>query len=74
MEGSTVRRSITLVVLIAVLAASFAFADDELQPKIEIPKVRHDFGKVFEQDKYSYEFTVRNRGKADLVISKVEPG
>lgn len=68
------RRTLAIVSLLAFIAVSMAAAEDELQPQIEIPKIRHDVGKVFEQDKYEYGFVVRNRGKADLVIEKVDPG
>jgi len=44
------------------------------KPSIEIPKMKHDFGEVFEREKYEYTFTVRNRGNADLVIEDVKPG
>jgi hypothetical protein len=44
------------------------------QPSIEIPKMKHDFGEVFEREKYEYVFQVFNRGKADLVIESVNPG
>ncbi len=68
--------------VILLLAASFLLSglvvvlaqDDELKPAIVIPKMRHDFGKVFEKESYDYEFLVQNRGKADLVIESVKPG
>jgi len=44
------------------------------RPIIEIPKMRQDFGEVFERPKFEYSFAVKNRGKADLVISEVKPG
>ncbi len=44
------------------------------RPIIEIPKMRQDFGEVFEREKFEYTFAVKNRGKADLVISEVKPG
>lgn len=44
------------------------------RPVIEIPKMRHDFGEVYERPKFEASFQVRNRGKADLVISDVKPG
>jgi Protein of unknown function (DUF1573) len=44
------------------------------QPIIEIPKMRHDFGEVYEADKFEYTFIVKNKGKADLVIQDVKPG
>jgi hypothetical protein len=64
-----------MLVVAAVLAGSLtaAFAD-ELQPSIVIPKMRHDFGRVFERDKFEYDFIVKNRGTADLVIESVKPG
>jgi len=44
------------------------------RPIIEIPKMRHDFGEVYESDKFEYSFVVRNKGKDDLVITDVKPG
>ena len=67
------KRIVFAVALVAFLAASFAYAEDPA-PSIFIPKLRHDFGKVFEQEAYKYSFVVRNRGKADLVIDNVKPG
>jgi hypothetical protein len=58
-------------VLVGSLAASMA---EEPQPEMVIPKMRHDFGQVFERETYEYSFIVQNRGKADLVIENVKPG
>ncbi len=44
------------------------------RPVLEIPKMRHDFGEVYEQPSFEAVFVVKNRGKADLVISEVKPG
>jgi hypothetical protein len=44
------------------------------KPSIEIPRMRQDFGEVFERVKYEYSFVVRNRGDADLLIEDVRPG
>ena len=68
--------------VILLLAGSFLLSglavvlaqDEGLKPSIFIPKMRHDFGKVFEKETYMYSFVVTNRGKADLVIEKVKPG
>jgi len=49
-------------------------AADGIKPQIEIPKMKHDFGEIFEREKYEFTFMVRNRGKADLVIEDVKPG
>jgi len=65
------------IVLFAVLVAFFAtglLSAQEPASKIVAPKVRHDFGVVFERENYEYSFPVRNQGNADLVIDKVEPG
>jgi hypothetical protein len=58
-------------VLLGSLAAALA---DEPQPEIYIPKMRHDFGDVYEQQTFEYSFVVRNKGKADLIIESVKPG
>ena len=47
-------------VLLGSLAAALA---DEPQPEIYIPKMRHDFGDVYEQQTFEYSFVVRNKGK-----------
>ena len=67
------RRILIGVVLTAFLVAGIAAAGDPA-PSIVIPKMRHDFGDIFEQEKYEYQFLVRNAGKADLVINDVKPG
>ena len=61
--------------VLSILVAPLVMAEDgDLQPEIFLPQLRHDFGKVFEQEKYEHDFVVKNRGKADLVIEKVKPG
>ena len=62
---------VAAVILLGSLAAGLA---DELQPEIVIPKMRHDFGEVFERETYEYSFVVQNKGKADLVLESVKPG
>jgi hypothetical protein len=68
-----VKRIVLFAVLVAFLATGLVSAQ-EPAPKIVAPKLRHDFGVVFERENYEYSFPVRNQGKADLVIDKVEPG
>ena len=70
----TVISVITLVAVIAFVVGAPLMAQDDLKPKIHLPKIRHDFGKTFEQEKYEHDFVVINRGKADLIIEKVKPG
>ena len=67
------KRIVFAIALVAFLAASFAHAEDPA-PVIFVPKMHHEFGKVFEQETYKYSFVVRNRGKADLFIDNVKPG
>ena len=67
--------TMALLLVSFLLSVSLVFAeDDQLQPSIFIPKMRHDYGRVFEQKTYDYTFIVQNRGKADLVIESVKPG
>jgi hypothetical protein len=62
---------IAATVVLGLLTAALA---QQPQPQIVIPKMLHDLGSVFEQDKYEYTFVVQNTGKADLVIDNVKPG
>ena len=78
-EGAKLKRRLNAVILLvamfALIGASVVMSQDGgPQPSITIPKMRHDFGKVFEMEKYEYTFLVRNTGKADLVIEDVKPG
>jgi Protein of unknown function (DUF1573) len=44
------------------------------QPSAVFSETTFDFGEVFEQKEYRHVFTVKNVGKADLVIEDVHPG
>ena len=69
------KRGVTMIVAAVVLLGSLAATlAQEPQPGIVIPKMRHDFGPVFERETYEYSFVVQNKGKADLVIDSVKPG
>lgn len=63
-----------LVLCAGAIAGVFSQAVAENKPSIEIPRMRQDFGEVFERAKYEYSFVVRNRGTADLIIEDVKPG
>lgn len=67
------KRMVLFAVLVAFLVTGLVSAQ-EPAPKIVAPKMRHDFGVVFEREAYEYAFPVRNQGNADLIIDKVEPG
>jgi hypothetical protein len=58
----------------SVAAQNAAKKGSNPKPSIEIPKMKQDFGEVFEREKYEYSFKVFNRGNADLVIEDVKPG
>jgi hypothetical protein len=44
------------------------------QPKMVIDPAEHDAGEVFEGTLVKHDFLVKNKGKADLLIEKVNPG
>ena len=46
----------------------------EPQPRILITSPNHDLGSVFEAEKYSHIFLVKNTGEAELKIERVKPG
>jgi hypothetical protein len=73
---SIVKHGFVVLLIGAVLLGSIAvaFAQEPLQPQIYIQKMRHDFGKTYEQETFEYTFIVKNRGQADLVIDNVKPG
>ena len=66
---------LTLACMVAVLLfAVAARAQEGPLPLCVIEEMRHDMGEVFEQDKYSHVFKVRNSGDAELQIISVKPG
>lgn len=71
-----VKSALAALLISAVFLAGVVVASDQdlPQPKIFIQKMRHDYGKTYEQEKYEYNFVVQNKGKADLVIDNVKPG
>lgn len=70
--------SLALVCVVAVLAFSTVASAQETQgspqPTVVIDEMRHDLGEVFEQDKYTHVFKVKNIGEANLEILSVKPG
>lgn len=72
-------RSMLSSLLVLFLFAAVAWAQDETtsdgpQPSCIMQELRKDFGEIFEQDKYTHEFKVKNAGDADLKIISVRPG
>jgi hypothetical protein len=66
---------LTLACVAAVILFAVAVSGQEgPQPLCVIEEVRHDMGEVFEQDKYTHVFKVRNSGDAELQIISVKPG
>ena len=74
--AAIMKHGIVVLLIGAVLLGSItaAFAQETMQPKIYIQKMRHDFGKTYERETFEYTFIVKNRGRADLVIDNVKPG
>jgi hypothetical protein len=67
--------SLALICVVAILlSAVLVWAQDQPQPTIVIEEMRHDMGEVFEQDRYSHVFKVKNIGNANLEIISVKPG
>ena len=48
---------------------AFSFA----QPAIHFNEVKHDFGKVSQDDKAEYVFEFSNTGNQPLIIEKMSP-
>ena len=44
------------------------------QPEIFIEKTEHDAGDIYESSEAEHSFIVKNKGKGDLLINKVQPG
>jgi len=60
---------IILTILIFLSLPAFCFA----QPAIHFDEVRHDFGKISQEDKVEYVFEFSNTGKQPLIIEKISP-
>jgi hypothetical protein len=43
-------------------------------PAIQIPESTYDFGEVPEGGEVVHDFKIKNTGKAELVIERVQPG
>lgn len=55
------------------LFAGVSHAADVAVPKIEVTPMTYDFGKISDDIKNNATFTIKNTGKADLVIYEVRP-
>jgi len=62
-----------LAAVLVVLGGTAGARADDAAPKMFVPQLRYDFGKLFEQEKYIHDFVVKNQGTADLVIQEVKP-
>ncbi len=58
-------------ILIAFLVAGASPAQELRGPKIDVPEMRYDFGKVLQGTQLSHVFQVRNAGNGPLVIDRV---
>lgn len=70
------------IIVISFLAISLPFyylwaeekASAQAQPQISFDATSYDAGEVWEGDRVSHTFIVKNTGIAQLDISKVKPG
>ncbi|MEJ2153900.1 MAG: hypothetical protein P8X96_01040 [Desulfobacteraceae bacterium] len=46
---------------------------DAVAPKAVFPKLKYDFGEVFEGVDVKYDFLIENQGDAPLVIKNIRP-
>jgi len=60
-----------LAVMVVVATSVFGA---EPQPRILISNPNYNFGRIFEAEKYSHVFEVKNTGEALLKIERVKPG
>ena len=49
------------------------FKEKGYQPEAYIPQTSHQFKEVFEGEKISHSFTIKNKGKGALKIEKIKP-
>jgi hypothetical protein len=65
-----------MFVLMLAVAGGIRAQDvnDERRPIAEFSELEFDFGEVFESAEYRHIFTIRNKGKSDLIIEDVKPG
>jgi hypothetical protein len=69
------KRQLLVALLLTLAVPVFVEAQNASgkQPKIEMPSMEFDFGKVYHQDKWVHVFEVRNVGGAPLQITAVNP-
>lgn len=48
--------------------------NDEPKPQMFLETAEHDMGVVYEGTLLTHSFTVKNKGKGDLLINQVKPG
>lgn len=65
---------LVLALFAAILVmTSAARAQSASQPKLWIDAVLHLYGDVVQGEKAVRPFSIKNQGKADLIIERVEP-
>ena len=58
---------LTLALLLGVPAVTYS------QPVIHFNEVRHDFGRVAQDEKITYVFEFSNTGNQPLIVEKLTP-
>jgi hypothetical protein len=59
-------------IAVFLFCATLLAAQEYSGPRIEVKELRHNFGKVVQGTQISYIFEIRNAGKEDLVIERVQ--
>ena len=70
--------TIALALLVCGVFFSVVRAQDQAQdqgrPNAVMEETKVDLGQIYEQEKYTHVFKIKNTGKADLHVTKVKPG
>ena len=73
-RGGAMKRILFMgMVMAGLLNAGPVTAVDNTGPKIEVPEMRYDFGKVIQGTRVEHVFEIRNAGSEQLVIEKIQP-
>jgi hypothetical protein len=66
--------TLALALLVGCAFFSPPSAQDEDRPNAVIEETNVDLGEIYEQEKYSHVFKIKNTGPSKLYVTKVKPG
>lgn len=67
-------KGVSLALLVSLAFFSVVVAQDDGKPNAVIEETAVDLGQIYEQEKYTHEYTIKNTGNAKLYVTKVKPG